>query len=255
MSHEITASRPTLSALVALAGAGLCACDEADAASGSTSFTGRVEFPASVATVTVPDSDFARAAAELAFAASPEYLSNHLMRTYLFGALLLRAQGRAHDPELTFATAMLHDLGLVEPYISPDRRFELDSADTAAQFLSEQGRSAEEIEIVWEGIALHLTGDIVTRMAPEIAFVALGAAADAVGAGLDQLSGADVNAVLQAYPRLGFKEAAVQGIIDQCERKPFAYALHPWAEVARRHNADFPAPTVEDLIRAAPFTD
>jgi hypothetical protein len=143
----------------------------------------------------------------------------------------------------------------VEPHISPDRRFELDSADAAAQFLSEQGRSAEEIKMVWEGIALHLTGDIVTQMGPEIAFVALGAAADAVGAGLDQLSAADVGAVLQAYPRLGFKEAAVQGIIDQCERKPFAYALHPWAEVGRLHIEAFPAPTVEDLIRAAPFAD
>jgi hypothetical protein len=78
---------------------------------------------------------------------------------------------------------------------------------------------------------------------------------DAVGAGLDQLVPADVDAVLQAYPRLGFKEAAIQGIIDQCERKPFAYTLHPWAEVARRHIEDFPAPTVEDLIQAAPFAD
>jgi hypothetical protein len=251
MFHEATAVLPAL----ALVGACLCACGDADATSGSPPPTGRVELPASVAAVAVPDSDFARAAAEAAFAVSPEYLRNHLMRTYLFGTLLLRAQGRAHDPELTFAAAMLHDLGLVEPHISPDRRFELDSADFAAQFLSEQGRSAEEIEIVWEGIALHLTGDIVTRMAPEIAFVALGAAADAVGAGLDQLSAADVDAVLQAYPRLGFKEAAVRGIIDQCERKPFAYALHPWAEVGRLHIEGFSAPTVEELIRAAPFAD
>jgi hypothetical protein len=255
MSHVVHAARPSLLVLAGLAGACLCACDDANAATGGTTLAGRSALPGSVAAVTVPDSDFARAAAEQALALSPEFLSNHLMRTYLFGALLLRAQGRVHDPELTFAAAMLHDLGLVEPYISADRRMELDGADAAAEFLSEHGRSAEEIEIVWEAIALHLSGDIVTRMAPDIAFVAIGAAADAVGAGLDQLAPADVDAVLQAYPRLGFKEAAIQGIIDQCERKPFAYTLHPWAEVARRHIEDFPAPTVEDLIRAAPFAD
>src|SRR5690606_31807970 len=116
----------------------------------------------------------------------------------------------------------------------------------------EHRRSAEEAALVWEAIALHLTGEIAVRMAPEIALVALGAAADATGAGLEQLPESEVAAVLEAYPRLGFKEAAVQGIIDQCERKPFAYALHPWVEVGRRYIEDFPVPDVEALIRAAP---
>src|SRR5690606_33429069 len=142
------------------------------------------------------------------------------LRTYVFGALLLEAQGRAFDAELAFVAVMLHDLGLVEPYISPDRRFELDSADAASRLLMEHRRSAEEAALVWEAIALHLTGEIAVRMAPEIALVALGAAADATGAGLEQLPESEVAAVLEAYPRLGFKEAAVQGIIDQCERKP-----------------------------------
>lgn len=226
-----------------------------DAVASGMTLTDQVELPASVATVAIPDTEFAQAAAELAFAVTPEPLRNHLMRVYLFGSLLQQAQGRTYDPELAFVASMLHDLGLVEPYISPDQRFELDGADTASKFLREQGRSDEEIETVWEAIALHMTGEVVLRMAPDIAFVAVGAAADGLGAGLDQLSPADVDAVLQTYPRLGFKEIAIQGIIEQCERKPLAYTLHPLAEVGRRHIEGFSAPTVEELIRAAPFAE
>jgi hypothetical protein len=254
MFHEAIHRRLSL-AFALLVAAGVSACADGDVVTMRGETTGRVELPASVAAVTVPDSDFARAAAELAFNVSPLFLSNHLMRTYLFGALLLQAEGRAHDPELTFAAAMLHDLGLVEQFISPDRRFEIDGAEVAARFLLEHGRSPEEVELVWQAIALHTSGEIATRMAPLVASVALGAAADAVGAGIEKLSPADVQAVLAAYPRLGFKEAAVQGIIAQCERKPFAYTLHPWAEVGRQHIDGFPAPTVEALIRAAPFAD
>jgi len=177
------------------------------------------------------------------------------MRTYSFGALLLGAQGRSFDPDVAFAAAMLHDMGLVDPNISADQRFEIDGAEAAARFLSEHGRSAEEGERVWQAVALHLYPYLAAHLPPEAALVGLGAAADAVGLGLDQLAPEDVDEVLASYPRLGFKQGAIQGIISQCERKPLAYALHPWAEVGRQHIEGFAVPTVEDLIRAAPFGD
>lgn len=232
-----------------------CESDAADTEAGGAVSAGTLRLPESIASVPVPDSELARAAADLALSTSPPFLGNHIMRPYAFGALLLEAQGREFDPELGFAAVMLHDLGLVEQYISADRRFELDSADAAATFLTDHGRSPEEVELVWEAIALHLTGEIANRMAPEIALVSLGAAADAAGVGLEVIDPAEVDAILSAYPRLGFKEEAMRGIVDQCERKPFAYALHPWAEVGRRYIPDFAAPTVEDLIRGAPFAD
>jgi hypothetical protein len=205
--------------------------------------------------VSIPDTDWARLLTAAGFADQPEWMQNHLMRTYSFGALLLQAQGRTFEPEVAFAAAMLHDMGLAEPYISPDQRFELDGADAAARFLTEHGRSAEESERVWQAVALHLYPFLAEHLPPEAALVGLGAAADAVGQGLDQLAPADIDEVLAAYPRLGFKQGAIQGIISQCERKPLAYTLHPWAEVGRQHIEGFPAPTVEDLIRASPFVD
>ena len=256
MSSRKTSSvvRIIAASITAFTLAGLCACEDDDAIALGREPVGGAAQP-SVAGVSIPDSDWSRELSEAGFADQPEWMQNHLMRTYSFGALLLGAQGRSFDPEVAFAAAMLHDLGLAEPYISPDRRFEIDGADAAARFLSEHGRSADESERVWQAVALHLYPFLSAHVAPEAALVALGAAADAVGLGLEQLAPADVDEVLAAYPRLGFKEGAIQGIISQCERKPLAYALHPWVEVGRQHIEGFAVPTVEDMIRAAPFVD
>jgi hypothetical protein len=246
--------RRIVAPILALTVAGLSGCEDEDAPALAPEPAGVPH--SSALELSIPDSDWAREVAEAGFADQPEWMQNHLMRTYSFGALLLRAQGRSFDPELAFAAAMLHDLGLVERHISSDRRFEIDGADAAARcFVSEHGRSSDESERVWQAVALHLYPHLAAHVPAEVSLVALGAAADAVGLGLDQLAAADVDEVLAAYPRLGFKENSIAGIISQCERKPLAYALHPWVEVGREHIEGFMAPTVEDLIRAAPFAD
>lgn len=78
---------------------------------------------------------------------------------------------------------------------------------------------------------------------------------DAAGRNVDQLAAADVERVLDVFPRLGFKHAAVQTMISLCEKKPLAQVLHPFADVGRRHIPDFVSPTIEDLMLAAPFSE
>jgi hypothetical protein len=255
MTHRIETTYP-LRTLMLIAALCPAACADAsarapDPAPGSSA----VQSSVSIAGVPIPDSDFANAASDLAFAASPETLYNHVVRTYLFGSTLLDAQGVSYDRELAFVAAMLHDLGLVDQFMSPDARYELDGADAAAQFLRGWGRSDREIELVWDAIALHTNPTIAVRKAPEIALIALGAGLDVAGNGYDQIQPADMATILAAYPRLDFKQAAVEGMIEQCERKPFAYVLHPWAEVGRRHIEGFAVPTAEDLTLAAPFSE
>jgi hypothetical protein len=214
-----------------------------------------VTLPPSVAGVRIPDSRLARAAATLAQEASPAHLYNHVMRSYVFAALLFDRRGTRYDRELAFVACALHDLGLVEEYMTPTERFEVDGADAARRFLERWHVPPRRVELVWDAIALHTNSGIAARKAPEIAMVSLGAAADAAGLNLDQVSGDAVDAVLDAFPRLGFKQASLQTILSLCERKPFAHLLHPFAEVGRRHIPGFPVPTVEDLMFAAPFAE
>ncbi len=230
---------------------GACGSDSA----GSPDDPELVELPPSVANISIPSSDMARAAATLTSNVAPTPLFNHCMRTYVFGALLAKGMGLVFDEDLAFVASALHDLGLVEPYMSPERPYEIDSADAATEFLQDWDVTQAQAELIWDAIALHTNGPIAARKAPEIAMVSMGAGVDAAGMLLDSLAPADVARVLEAFPRLGFKQFAVAGMIAQCQLKPFAYTLHPFAEVGRRHIPDFPVPTAEDLMFASAFEE
>lgn len=212
--------------------------------------------PKRVAGIRIPDSKLACAAAELAFSVSPQNLYNHCIRTYLFAALVFKKSGTRFDEELTFVAAALHDLGLVEEFMSPDEPFEVDGADAAQNFLRDRRVSSKRAEIVWDAIALHMYPKIARRKAPEVAAISIGAGIDASGNGLADLAAGDVAEVIGAYPRLGFKQAAVETIHRYCDTKsPAALFLHPWEPVARRRNPNFPIPYIDQVIQAAPFDD
>ncbi|MEU3509836.1 HD domain-containing protein [Streptomyces longwoodensis] len=247
---------------VASAQVGSAAAAEADPASGvrgdsasGASGPGPGHLPRSVAGIRIPGSRLAREAAEFAREASSETLFHHVMRSYLFGCALLDRRGVSYDRELAFVAAVLHDLGLVEAYRSPDERFEVDGADAARRFLVEHRVPAERVDVVWDAIALHTNTGVATRKRPEIAMVALGSGLDFSGNGLQQIPSGTREEILAAFPRKGFKQDALSTILSLCRTKPLSTLMHPFAEVGRRHIPGFPVPTVEDLLLGAPFAD
>ncbi|MDQ0785071.1 HD domain-containing protein [Streptomyces sp. B3I8] len=211
--------------------------------------------PRSVAGIRVPDGEVARRAAAFAREASSETLFNHVMRSYLFGCALFDGRGIPYDRELAFLSAVLHDLGLVEAYRTPDERFELDGADAAQRFLKAQHVPDDRIAVVWDAIALHTNVAIAARKRPEIAMVSVGSGADFSGNGIDRIPSGALEEILGAFPRKGFKQDAVDTMLSLCRTKPMSVLMHPFAEVGRRHIPGFAVPTVEDLVLAAPFTD
>lgn len=211
--------------------------------------------PQAVAGVRIPDSCVARASVELVRTVSSETLYNHCVRTYLFAALALGKSAKKFDEELVFIASMLHDLGLVDAYMTENERFEVDGADAAVAFLQQWGLPEDQLETIWDAIALHTSIGIVTRKRPNIAAVSLGSGMDIGGIGLDQLDQAQISEVLLHFPRLGFKQEAVQNVLHICEKKPFSTLMTAFAEVGRRHNPLFPVPTLEDILLLAPFAD
>ena len=77
----------------------------------------------------VPDSKIVDDAREIARQSSEPYLFNHVMRSWLFAAVLSKQAEVQPDPELLAVAALLHDLGLTEKYATDDKRFEVDGAD------------------------------------------------------------------------------------------------------------------------------
>jgi len=147
------------------------------------------------------------------------------VRTYVFGNLAVRTIGRSIiDEEIAFCGALLHDLGLV-PAHAGENRFEVDGADAAREFCLKHQVAPERADRVWEAIALHTSAGIASRMATEIALVHLGAGLDFLGLGIDQVPPQSLEEILTSYPRLNFKSAFRDLLVEHCRRNPAAQIL------------------------------
>jgi hypothetical protein len=213
--------------------------------------------PAEVAGVRIPTSAIAVRAVRLARRSCPEFLFNHCMRTFIFGALALQKQRLAYDSDEAFVAAALHDLGLMPAYASSSQSFEVDGADAAEKFVRDVGWRAAQADVVWHGVALHDVRLAITRRAgPEALLVALGAGSDVDGVDLDtEVEQKQFAEVIAAFPRLQFKQRFTALLIDHCKRKPLSQR-GTWLEGLCREQVPHAfTETVEQDIAAAPFAE
>jgi len=154
-----------------------------------------------IAGIAIPDGKLGREITELIRDTEPALLFHHSRRVYLFGALTARRRNLAYDPELLYAGAMFHDVGLTERYRRSMLRFEVDGANAARDFLRGHGVDPRDVETVWTAIALHTTPGVPEHMRAEIALVTAGVEMDVLGIAYDQFSDDERAAVVAAHPR------------------------------------------------------
>jgi HD superfamily phosphodiesterase len=99
----------------------------------------------------ISDSKLAR---EIAEDTELPLLFHHSSRVYYWGALAGKHRGIRFDPELLYAGAMFHDMGLTHQHSSVDERFEVDGANVARDFLQTHGIAQQDIDTVWTAIRL-----------------------------------------------------------------------------------------------------
>jgi hypothetical protein len=171
--------------------------------------------------VSAPDSKLAREITELVRDTETELLFNHSSRVYLFAALTGERRGLSFDRELLYAGAMFHDMGLTPKHSSVHERFEVDSANTARDFLKSRGVAPADVDLVWAAIALHTTPGIPPHMHPVVALVTAGVEMDVLGIAYEQFSDEAREAVVRAFPRTSrFKEDIIQAFYDGNRHKP-----------------------------------
>lgn len=159
--------------------------------------------------ICMPDSAGALRAVDLMQSLSAPWLANHCMRTYLWGAILAQAGRIRHDEELFFIASALHDLGLTEKHgcgAHCAACFAVAGARAAERFANELGWTVERRDRLSEAISLHLNVRVGLKHGPEAHLLHEGASLDVVGARVRELAQETVQAVLQRYPRQGFKE-------------------------------------------------
>jgi hypothetical protein len=210
--------------------------------------------PSEVAGIAIPRSVLAAKAAAYARASCPDYLFNHGLRTFLFGALSVKTLGLSYDEDEAFAAAALHDLGLLPAFESTRASFEIDGADAAEKFVLGQGMERAQADKVWHAIVFHDgRWPITMRQGPEAMLVSAGAGADVDGPG-DDITAEQIAEIVAAFPRLEFKQKFTQLAVDHCRRKPLSQR-GTWLEgLCREQQPDAFRETVQQEIARAPFT-
>jgi hypothetical protein len=171
--------------------------------------------------VHIPDSKLCLEIAEVVRDTESELLFNHSSRTYQFAAMTGDRRGLRFDPELLYAAAMFHDMGLTEAHSSADNRFEVDGANFARGFLKSRGINEGDVETVWTSIALHTTPGIPEFMHPVIALLTAGVEMDVLGIAYESFTEAQRNAVVAAFPRTPhFKEDIIETFYNGIKHKP-----------------------------------
>lgn len=191
----------------------------------------------------LPDTADARRTMEHAALLTPGWVYQHSLRTYAWGALLAQARGVAHDEELLFIAAALHDLGLARQPRTCDAWgcFAVHGAREAGRFVRQLGWDEERRDRLEEAITLHLNVRVGLDAGAEAHLLHAGAALDCIGAGLAEIPPAAVTQIVERYPRQDFKARVAEALTQQA-------AVHFASRTAFLLRLGFIA-----MVQAAPF--
>src|SRR5246127_187061 len=203
----------------------------------------------------IPDSLLAKEATDILREHSTDLLINHSIRVYLFAVEQGRQRKVRFDPELLYVAAAFHDLGLIRKFSSQDERFEVDSANAARQFLNAHNIAEDQVQTVWQAIALHTTPGIPKHMRPEIALLNSGVLLDVLGVGFDQFPAELREEIVAKYPRRNFKKGFIQEYFAGFAHKPASTYGTVNDAICERFIPGYKSPNACDLIAASPFPE
>jgi hypothetical protein len=198
-----------------------------------------------------PDTRLCREATELVREAGPGYLYNHALRSWLFGAVLAERHRVAHDAEVLYLGAIMHDIGLVRCLHDPIR-FEVGGANHARAELTERGLDAGRADVVWDVIALHTSVGIAEHKGPEVALAHMGVSVDVTGRWVQDIPERELAAILELAPRAGFDERFLELIAEHIRANPHVAVFNFMESIGRRRCEGFAAPEFEDVFAANP---
>jgi len=174
-----------------------------------------------IAGIKIPDSAMARAATELIRDTESDLLFHHSTRVYLFVALTGERKQLKYDPELLYIGAMFHDIGLTAQFRASQNRFEVDSANAARRFLQNHRVPEDEIDLVWDAIALHTTPGIPPFKKPVVQLVTAGVEMDVLGLAYNEFIEEQRTLVVSAHPRgENFKEQIIDAFNEGMKHRP-----------------------------------
>lgn len=195
---------------------------------------------AHVAGVAIPNSHMVREAMAVVRQDMPDVLIGHAFRVFLFATLIGRRRSLDFSEELLFVAAAFHHQGLTRRYGASSRRFEVDSADAAIDFLARYGLSQTQMQGVWTAIALHTTFGLSGFESPLVELLHAGVGTDLMALHFDEIAEDDRAAVVRAYPReRAFKSLIIDALADGITWRPATTFGNVNADILERRDPDF----------------
>ncbi|KAM0268758.1 hypothetical protein ACHAPA_004683 [Fusarium lateritium] len=197
----------------------------------STLHTGPHDYPTrEIAGIPVINTPIVQAAGAFALEHSSHATYKHVMRSWLYGVLMIDANdtlSQTVDLEVHAVATLLHDLGWDmaqdSTTVSTDKRFEVDGAFAAREFIHQHKDGKEwgdsKIQLVWDAIALHTERSIAYFKEVDVQVVSKGISMDFSGPAYG-VSEEVYAAVAKAYPKDDLKDQVNQTIIWLCATKP-----------------------------------
>lgn len=173
--------------------------------------------------VRIPDSALARKVERHVSVLSPDALTNHVHRTYYWGALLAQADKvRIQDEELFYVAALLHDLGITKQHRCADPAigdFSIDGGFAAYEFLVAHDVSQERAEAAAQAIILHvqIDGEDFGEMAK---YLRDGAWTDLSGLRASEIPAREARGVLKLRPALDIRKMFGEFAVEEITARP-----------------------------------
>ena len=171
-----------------------------------------------------PDTAATRAATEVIKRYAAPALANHAIRSYLLAAAYGQQLDIEFDAELLCVAAMLHDLGLEEPFDSHRLPFEEAGGHVAWVFAAGAGWPAERCGRVSEIVVRHMWDEVNPELDAEAHLLERATSLDISGR-RGELWPYELRVeIVRAVPRLDLGDRFVRCFADQAARKPTSLA-------------------------------
>lgn len=176
------------------------------------------DFPTrNIAGISVVNTPIVKAAEAFALDHSSHAVYKHVMRSWLYGVVMLDANetlSRSVDREIHAVATLLHDLGWDRmensSIVSSDKRFEVDGAIAAREFIHahKDGKCWEDrrVQLVWDAIALHTERSLSYFKELDVQVVSKGISLDFSGPAFG-VSAEKYAAVEKVYPKFDLKDS------------------------------------------------
>lgn len=207
-----------------------------------------------LAGIEVPDTPIVARAMEYARDTCEPYLFNHVIRSWLFATRIGQIKNIEYDGEVVSIGTLLHDITLNERFSGP-RRFEVEGADLARKFASNEGLDENRAQKIWDSVALNSTPSIALYKETEVALCTAGICLDVIGLDYEVVPEQERARIVLEFPRLKMKERMTQCFCHIAFTQPKTTYDNFVRDFGQRYVSGYKVPSAVDFVADAPFDE